>query len=96
MKKVILLSLLILGACGKEKVQLFTEQEKTEQIKKIISGDKNTEKELFKIKEKLKEQMAKGNLEAKEELDEWERKEKYYYNNEKTPQRESFKFKYAE
>lgn len=81
MKKIIMLalSLSLIVACGKkeEPVKLTTATTKSEMVTKMLSGDKEVEKEVLAIKTKLKEQMEAGNVDAKKELEEWEGKESF-------------------
>ncbi|MGL5567881.1 MAG: hypothetical protein ACRDB9_01425 [Cetobacterium sp.] len=81
MKKNLFLVVLtiFLGACGnqKEEIKLVTISEKRQMISKMLKGDKKIEKEVALIKEKLKKQMEKGEVKAKNELEEWEKIEKH-------------------
>lgn len=81
MKKSLFLLVLttFLGACGnqKDEIKLVTISEKREMISKMLKGDKKVEKEIALIKEKLKKQMEKGEVKAKDELEEWEKIEKH-------------------
>ncbi len=79
-KIMIFLILSMLLGCGKDPVILTTSEEKKVLIEQVISGDEGATKELKEIKEKLRNQMEKGQIEAKAELEEWESIESWEQN----------------
>ena len=73
MKKLLLgaFTLVLLVGCGK-KVQLTPKEEKIKLIKLVYAKETKAIKEYNEIKEKLVEQIAKGENKAIEELERWE------------------------
>ncbi len=82
MKKmgIIFILMFIFFGCGKDPVELKTSEEKKLLVDQVIAGDKDAIKELEEIKVKLEKQANNGQMEAKNEIEEWNSIEQWQKN----------------